>query len=65
MNLIINLKYCAKMNRLLNYLNDLVMDDNTEKIINGELEPNSIDEKVQEFNALHVEKRYAYMGRLN
>lgn len=53
------------MDKLLNYLNDLNMDDHSERIINGELEPNSIDEKVQAFNSLNVEKRYAYMGKLN
>lgn len=34
---IIKLKHIAKMNKLINYLNDINMDDRTERIIEGEL----------------------------
>ena len=61
---LIKLKLLAKMNKLINFLNDIDMDSKTERIIEGELEPNLIEEKVREFNALSVEKRYTYMGRL-
>lgn len=39
----INLKSLAKMNRLINFLNDIDMDPKTERIIEGELEPNLIE----------------------
>ena len=52
------------MKRIMNFINDIDMDDRTESILRGELEGNAIYEKVLEFNALHIDNKQLYLKRL-
>lgn len=52
------------MKRLLNFINDLDMDERTEHIINGVLDNNALPIKVREFSMLPTNEQQVYMFKL-
>lgn len=53
------------MKRILNYINDLTLDENTEQIIRGEMETGLIMNQVSQFNRWNHNEQNQYMVKLN
>ena len=53
------------MKRILNYINDLALDANTERIINGEIETGLVLNQVSQFNRWDLNEQSLYMVKLN
>jgi hypothetical protein len=52
------------MKRLLNFINDLDMDERTEHIIDGVLDNNALPIKVREFGEMGAEDQSVYLFKL-
>lgn len=53
------------MKRILNILNDVDMDERTERIIDGVLDNNSIAAKANEFKTMPLHEQHLYLIRLS